>query len=661
MDNGKNSLIDIFSKERFYKIPTYQRSYAWGDKQLKDFYEDFKNDYPKINYYYGTILLQKVKDKDNYFEIVDGQQRITTLVIFMYCLLKECRNRNKQDKYKNTWDEEDIEDWKDLEKCFIKFRGENKLILQVQENDFFDTCIINNENNFETETPAQKKLKNAKDKFENWLKKETQKNIIKFLENIKKAESLVYIINDSKEASLIFETTNDRGKSLTNLEKIKSYLMYKVTSTKENSDQLLSKIEETFNKIYRDYEKIENTQIDEDSILMYNFIANENWNNEGGKKYQHYIDELKLKIEQLITIENISKEKNNSEKNKEEKEDYKELREYIQKYLLNLKYSYENISNIFLKPEKEFLELLSLGRMASFYPLLLKAYKIDITSDKILFKKLCSMCENFVFRNLVILHYASNKYQTKFYDIARDFGNYSADDIENNNLDLIVTQFEELYKEIAQLTLSLGDNEKFLEEIGDNDFYNKYKTSDRNYFYWKYENWLRSKEGCSYTPLSFQDLSNRDPKLKLSIEHIVAQNNEEQKENIIKETKIIEIEDKEEFNKKYLNSIGNLTIDPISSNSSKGKKPVEEKNSKYFTKAPYMSQNELEDFLIKEEEQGKWTIKSILERKKAIIKFVSECWCDSLNNYHISAEEIQELKKKITNEELQDFNFEEME
>ncbi len=653
MDNGKNKLIDIFSKERFYKIPSYQRSYAWEDKQLKDFYEDFKNDYHKNNYYYGTILLQGNENNEDVFDIVDGQQRITTLVIFIYCLLKEIRIRKEQDKENSIWNDDDIDDWNDLEKKFIRFKGQNKLMLQTQENGFFDTSIIKDEDILE-ETPAQKKLKNAKIKFQNWLKSTSNKNIDKFIENINKAEALVYIIKDIKEASLIFETTNDRGKNLTNLEKIKSYLMYKVSLTKENPDQLLSKIEDTFNKIYRDYEKIENRQISEDSILMYNFIANEQWNNKGGKQYQHYIDELKNIIEDLIANENITIDENEDAEN--EKEDYKKLREYIEKYLINLEFSYANLENIILHPQKEFLDLLALGRMASFYPLLLKAYKTDITEDKTFFRKLCGMCENFVFRNLVVLHYTANKYQTKFYELARDFGNE-----EDKNIKSIVNQFEKLYKKIAQLTLSLGSDEKFLEELGDNDFYNKYKTSERNYFYWKYENWLRNKDGCSYTPLSHQDLNNKDSKLKLSIEHIVAQSNEEQKENIIKETQIINISDKSEFDKKYLNSIGNLTIDPVSSNSSKGKKPVDEKNSKYFTKAPYMSQNELENFLIKCNGKGRWTVKSIINRREAILSFAKECWCEPLKNFNISMKEIQELRKQITNEDYYDSTIEEME
>ena len=73
--------------------------------------------------------------------------------------------------------------------------------------------------------------------------------------------------------------------------------------------------------------------------------------------------------------------------------------------------------------------------------------------------------------------------------------------------------------------------------------------------------------------------------------------------------------------------IGNLTFDPRSSNSSKGRKPIEEKNSKYFRKAPFMTQNELEDEYL---EKNQWNVNSINKRKERLISFALERW-DPLN------------------------------
>ncbi|MGE6189036.1 DUF1524 domain-containing protein, partial [Aeromonas salmonicida] len=72
----------------------------------------------------------------------------------------------------------------------------------------------------------------------------------------------------------------------------------------------------------------------------------------------------------------------------------------------------------------------------------------------------------------------------------------------------------------------------------------------------------------------------------------------------------------------YLHSIGNLTIDPLSSNSSKGNLAFEGKNNGYFLKAPFKSQNELEEFL----DNGRWTSKSITDRSLKLIGFALCTW-----------------------------------
>ncbi len=73
-----------------YELPEYQRDYCWKDEQVNQLWEDlnraFKNKDNYSNYFLGSIIL--VKKNDNLFEIVDGQQRITTLMI-LFCLLEK--------------------------------------------------------------------------------------------------------------------------------------------------------------------------------------------------------------------------------------------------------------------------------------------------------------------------------------------------------------------------------------------------------------------------------------------------------------------------------------------------------------------------------------------------------------------------------------------
>lgn len=87
----------------------------------------------------------------------------------------------------------------------------------------------------------------------------------------------------------------------------------------------------------------------------------------------------------------------------------------------------------------------------------------------------------------------------------------------------------------------------------------------------------------------------------------------------------LDLDIRSKFDKDYLHSIGNLTIDPQSANSSKGNNDVLIKISKYFVRAPYKCQNELQDYLEKDE---KWTILSIEKRREKIIGFAKKTWCD---------------------------------
>jgi uncharacterized protein with ParB-like and HNH nuclease domain len=102
--NSLKSIADIFQRKVF-RIPDYQRGYSWGKKQLTDFYEDLENLIKGRSHYTGVITLEDVKEDvyknwhedlwliegKNYtpYFIVDGQQRITTIIIFISVILEK--------------------------------------------------------------------------------------------------------------------------------------------------------------------------------------------------------------------------------------------------------------------------------------------------------------------------------------------------------------------------------------------------------------------------------------------------------------------------------------------------------------------------------------------------------------------------------------------
>ena len=85
--NHVESIESLLSRN--LSIPEYQRAYTWDQKNIskmiEDFEDFFKSDYQHLEYYLGTILLHREKNK---FNIIDGQQRITTLLL----MLKVCNH-----------------------------------------------------------------------------------------------------------------------------------------------------------------------------------------------------------------------------------------------------------------------------------------------------------------------------------------------------------------------------------------------------------------------------------------------------------------------------------------------------------------------------------------------------------------------------------------
>lgn len=74
---------NIFDTEAEYVIPLYQRAYAWEDKQIAQLIDDINDVKKKAKYYIGTLIVSK---NDNEYEVVDGQQRLTTLFLLLNCL-----------------------------------------------------------------------------------------------------------------------------------------------------------------------------------------------------------------------------------------------------------------------------------------------------------------------------------------------------------------------------------------------------------------------------------------------------------------------------------------------------------------------------------------------------------------------------------------------
>ena len=85
-----NDNVTLFDKGAHYVIPLYQRAYAWEDDEIVQLIDDINDS--TGDYYIGSLVVAKVKGREERYEVVDGQQRLTTLYLLLHYLVPHDRS-----------------------------------------------------------------------------------------------------------------------------------------------------------------------------------------------------------------------------------------------------------------------------------------------------------------------------------------------------------------------------------------------------------------------------------------------------------------------------------------------------------------------------------------------------------------------------------------
>ncbi|GAA8176896.1 hypothetical protein HpBT135_14520 [Helicobacter pylori] len=90
--------LDRVIEKGVFEIPSYQRGYAWQERQLKDFWNDLEHVSKlgdKFHYMHSLTLRELENELENSaFEIIDGQQRLATSLILLGLLAKTTQNKD---------------------------------------------------------------------------------------------------------------------------------------------------------------------------------------------------------------------------------------------------------------------------------------------------------------------------------------------------------------------------------------------------------------------------------------------------------------------------------------------------------------------------------------------------------------------------------------
>jgi len=231
----QKSIYEIFNGNSKYIIPPYQRAYSWDEEQCSELLEDIKNSFltdESEGYFIGNIVIAKSSEERNSLEVIDGQQRLITLTLFLKVLFElDPRNRAL---YEAIW----IQDWRDIDKKEQRVQTrvfedkDSTYIKEVLNKSSKDICNGKKSNRF---------MKNICLFRKELLELEKNYKIKDFVDFILNKVTLLPIestdTNQDKareKALKIFETINNRGKPLSDSDIFKANLYAMALNTLEH-------------------------------------------------------------------------------------------------------------------------------------------------------------------------------------------------------------------------------------------------------------------------------------------------------------------------------------------------------------------------------------------------------------------------------------------
>ena len=213
-----NGLLSIPNEQ--FVIPSYQRRYAWKEPQVWALFEDIDMLQDGDGHLFGMLILHSSKPHHagiNQLDLVDGQQRLTTLSLLLLAILK---------KYKEEENEEKIADINKMLYCKdYNDKTFQKLILGDLDNDDFKRILKNNYAEIQN-----KNLLNAFNNFSIWIDKKTEDYGIiwlnKFFYKLVNVAKIIRLdVSHAQDAYKLFETINNRGLKLSATDIIKNFIL----------------------------------------------------------------------------------------------------------------------------------------------------------------------------------------------------------------------------------------------------------------------------------------------------------------------------------------------------------------------------------------------------------------------------------------------------
>ena len=603
--NDTLSLQALFNN-RIFKVPDYQRGYAWEEQQVGEFLDDLALLDSSRRHYTGTVVLyqpagaKEIDDNEgaHYVEVdvVDGQQRLTTTVLLINEISRALSGYPDSSTLALG-----------VRRRYVEVKDINglplhKLSLNRDTDGFFKTNVLPGEPqdlagpavvSAQRLLDARKQIADYLDEAEGdranreqWLRELLTKITMRLHFNL-------YEVDRESEVGVIFEVMNDRGKPLTDLEKVKNYLLYAASAlhvTDHNREHLARAVNEAWAYILTQLMGADlGSPASENQMLRAHWLMeydpqSQNW--DGSKSIRNRFDLRKENHDQLLG----------------ELHDYvRGLRNSCVSFCDALRPNRGGAFSAFSEPVRSQVviwnrKLTRIGVTATFLPLLMAVRK-RWHSEPGKYLEFLKICEVFAFRTYRIGKYYANYRQPAMFRLA-------------HNAALGRLDFDAVVREIKH---NYGSRESRLAFDAFTDLKTPrgwYRRAGINYFLYEYEAHLAAAQGGS-PKVEWSEVESRD-----TIEHILPQ--------YIGDQPYWQKRFNGDTHEEYKHDIGNLTL--TKGNSSLGNKSFTEKKGTKDTKA-YCYANSL--LLVEREIADKWndwSVEAINKRRAMLLGWAKQRW-----------------------------------
>ncbi len=250
------TLKTIFA-DRVFRVPAYQRFYSWRTRQREDLFSDLEKlvQEPEDQHFMGTLVCYRTKETQTVgtaefrvYDVVDGQQRLTTLILMLKCIQRVLTNEDYR---------------KDLDRLLVKKDG-HLILLQTNNanshifNSFIQTGQPPSEDDLTTASDRNFRdaIRACQQFVEDWAAKEKTEVLTRLI--LHRLGFVLYDVEDPRVVYTLFEVLNSRGLVVDWLDKTKSVLMgktYQLSGSQLAADAAIANLQSVWTQVYQELAK----------------------------------------------------------------------------------------------------------------------------------------------------------------------------------------------------------------------------------------------------------------------------------------------------------------------------------------------------------------------------------------------------------------------